>query len=161
MDADKAQSAIARAFQLTTRYIDDLASINNPYLHSLLYVDQHCTIATLQTFIPELSWALLLIQVSPSTTWMSQFSVSAAAGAESPQSYMTNESTPHWQISSSSNFHIHYPTSQQQPNMGLSPVNTTDFAESSCCEMTSPAGWLGLYTTCSQRAMIPAACSNK
>ena len=32
---------IARAFLLTARYIDDLASINNPYLHSLLYVDQH------------------------------------------------------------------------------------------------------------------------
>lgn len=41
VDAGKAQSAIARAFLLTTRYIDDLASINNPYLHSLLYVDQH------------------------------------------------------------------------------------------------------------------------
>lgn len=53
------------------------------------------TIATLQAFIPELSWSLLLIQVSPSTTWMSQFSVSTAAGAESPQSYTTNESTPH------------------------------------------------------------------
>ncbi len=33
--------AIACAFLLTTRYIDDLASTNNPYLHSLLYSDQH------------------------------------------------------------------------------------------------------------------------
>ncbi len=32
---------IACAFLLTARYIDDLASISNPYLHHLLYVDQH------------------------------------------------------------------------------------------------------------------------
>lgn len=31
---------IACAFLLTARYIDDLASISNPYLHHLLYVDQ-------------------------------------------------------------------------------------------------------------------------
>ncbi len=32
---------IAHAFLLTARYIDDLASISNPYLHSLLNIDQH------------------------------------------------------------------------------------------------------------------------
>ena len=31
--------AIARVFLLTAPYIDDLASINNPYLHSLVYVN--------------------------------------------------------------------------------------------------------------------------
>ena len=34
---------IACAFLLTARYIDDLVSISNPYLHHLLYVDQHLT----------------------------------------------------------------------------------------------------------------------
>ncbi|DBA87047.1 TPA: hypothetical protein ACH3X2_005289 [Trebouxia sp. C0005] len=37
---------IACAFLLTARYIDDLASISNPYLHHLLYVDQHFQHAT-------------------------------------------------------------------------------------------------------------------
>ena len=32
---------VACAFLLTARYIDDLVSISNPYLHHLLYVDQH------------------------------------------------------------------------------------------------------------------------
>lgn len=33
-------SQIARAFVFTKRYIDDLLSINNPYLRLLLYYDQ-------------------------------------------------------------------------------------------------------------------------
>lgn len=36
-------SQIARAFVFTSRYIDDLLSINNPYLHRLMYYNQwHC-----------------------------------------------------------------------------------------------------------------------
>ena len=63
---------IACAVLLTARYIDDLASINNPYLHSLMYVDQHFHHNRIWAFIPELAGLLLLIQVSPSTTWTSQ-----------------------------------------------------------------------------------------
>ena len=34
-------SQIARAFLFTARYIDDLLSITNPYLHRLMYCDQY------------------------------------------------------------------------------------------------------------------------
>ena len=86
---------IARAFLLTARYIDDLASINNPYLHSLLFVDQHNYHSCITGIYPRTLRLLLLIQVFQSTTWTSQFSVSLAAAAKSRHSCTTSGNTPH------------------------------------------------------------------
>ena len=47
---------IAHTFLLTARYIDDIASINNPYLHSLLYVDQHCHHSCITGLYPRTLW---------------------------------------------------------------------------------------------------------
>jgi hypothetical protein len=95
------------------------------------------------------------------TTWTSAFTVSMAATANLPWSCMANRSTPHWQISPPSNSHMHLPTSQQQLSMESSPASTTDFGALSSYMMTSPTEWLASSTTCSQRAKILTACSNK
>ena len=43
---------IACAYLLTSRFLDDLASINNPYLHELMYEDQHYVHASITGIYP-------------------------------------------------------------------------------------------------------------
>ena len=53
---------IACAFLFTARFLDDLASINNPYMHQLLYVDQHCGHPSIKGIYPR----TLLVTVADS-----------------------------------------------------------------------------------------------
>lgn len=55
---------IACAFLFTARFLDDLASINNPYMHQLLYVDQHCGHPSIMGIYPH----TLLVTVADSGT---------------------------------------------------------------------------------------------
>ena len=146
---------IACVFLLTARYIDDLASISNPYLHHLLYVDQHFQHARITGIYPRtLLVTGLLIQVTRSTTWTSAYSAKRAASAGSPQSCMTRGNICHCPNCSSSNTPTPAPTSAQQPSMASSPVSTTGCAESSWIAMISPSGWLASSATCTPKDMM-------
>ena len=133
---------IACAFLLTARYIDDLASISNPYLHHLLYVDQHFQHARITGIYPR---TLLVTSVdsSDSINYM-DVSIQREAGSVSRLS----------KGCSLSNTPMPAPTSAQQPNMPSLPVSTTDCVESSWIVMTSPSGWLASSTTCTPKDMM-------
>ena len=55
---------IARAFLFTCRFLDDLASISNPYLQSLLYLDQHYVHPSICGIYPR----ILLVSIADSGT---------------------------------------------------------------------------------------------
>ena len=117
---------IACAFLLTARYIDDLASISNPYLHHLLYIDQHFQHARITGIYPR---TLLVTSVDSgdSINYM-DVSIQREAGSVSQLTTVLYDKRE-CPGCSSSNIPMPAPTSAQQQSMASSPVSTTGCAE--------------------------------
>ena len=106
---------ILKSFLMTGRYIDDLLSINNPYLKLLLYTNQTLFFHDLHGIYPD---TLLLKYAHSGTEVPSWTSASGppAVGAPSPQYCTTSASMNPCHPSSSSNTHTCPQTYQRQPN---------------------------------------------
>ena len=96
----------AKAFLFTARFLDDLASIANPYLQCLLYVTQHYVHPASTSNYPPTLLLLLLIQVRPSTTWISPYTQPRAASTSLPPSCLIRGNTPLSAACTSTNFQL-------------------------------------------------------
>jgi len=88
---------IACAFLLTARYIDDLASISNPYLHHLLYVDQHFQHARITGIYPR-TLLVTSVDLGDSINYM-DVSIQREAGSVSRLSTVLYDKREHLPLS--------------------------------------------------------------
>ena len=89
---------IACAFLLTARYIDDLASISNPFLHHLLYIDQHFQHARITGIYPRYTLLVTSVDSGDSINYM-DVSIQREAGSVSQLTTVLYDKREHLPLS--------------------------------------------------------------